>query len=60
MSVPAAADPTKVPWRTGRQYGIHLYAETGQVPGEDDEAIGKMFSRELADAAVEAHNRALL
>jgi hypothetical protein len=41
-------DLTRVPWRVGTHYGIHLYA--------GDEPIGTMLTPELAEAAAEAHN----
>jgi hypothetical protein len=44
-------DLTRVPWRAGTHYSIHLYA--------GDEPIGTMLTPELAAAAVEAHNAAI-
>jgi hypothetical protein len=44
-------DLTRVPWRVGTHYGIHLYA--------GDEPIGTMLTPELAAAAAEAHNAAV-
>jgi hypothetical protein len=44
----STTDLTRVPWRVGTHYGIHLYA--------GDEPIGTMLTPELAAAAVEAHN----
>lgn len=49
----------RVPWRTGRKVGRTVYAQAGIDPGNDDELIGVMDSRELAEAVVRAHNRAI-
>ena len=50
-------DPrTAVPWRTGRRVGRTIYAQFGDVPGENDPLIGVMDTPELAAEAVDSHN----
>jgi hypothetical protein len=44
------------PWRTGRKVGRTIYAQLGREPSDTDPLIGVFDTRELADAAVEAHN----
>lgn len=44
-------------WRTGGQEGRTIHAQTGSEPSGSDPIIGMMDSRELAEAAVEGHNR---
>lgn len=46
-------------WRTGRKVGRTIYAMVAKLPSDDDELIGVMDTRELAQAAVNAHNTAL-
>lgn len=55
----AASEPSPVlkPWRVGRKVGRTIYQQTGTDPADGDTLIGVMDSRELASAAVEAHNR---
>jgi hypothetical protein len=48
------AEPAEnLPWRVGRRVGRTIYAVTGTG---DDVLIGVMDTRELAAAAVAAHN----
>jgi hypothetical protein len=43
-------------WRTGRKVGRTIYEQTGPEPSDDDPLIGVMDTRQLAAAAVDAHN----
>ena len=52
--------PARRPWRTGRKVGRTLYAMVGDEPTDHDLLIGMMDTRDLAAAAVDAHNRTLL
>ncbi len=52
-------DSTKLPWRVGSHYGIHIYAVAGYDNG-DDIPVGTMFTVALAREAVEAHNARLV
>jgi hypothetical protein len=45
------------PWRVGRKVGRTIYEQQGTEPTDTDLLIGVMDTRELAAAAVEAHNR---
>ena len=49
-----------LPWRIGRSVGRTVYAQLGPDPSDVDVLIGMMDSRELAHAAVYAHNMHLL
>jgi hypothetical protein len=51
-----APDLLSLPWRTGRHVGRTIYAQAGPKPSDDDVLIGMMDTRELALAAVRAHN----
>jgi hypothetical protein len=48
------ADPSSLPWRTGRKVGRTIYAQPGPEPSDDDPLIG--VTPGLAKAAVRAHN----
>ncbi len=50
-------DSTKMLWRVGSHYGIHIYAVTG--PNTDDIPVGTMLTVALAQEAVTAHNAAI-
>jgi hypothetical protein len=50
------ADPSSLPWRTGRKVGRTIYAQPGPEPSDDDPLIGVMDTPGLAKAAVRAHN----
>jgi hypothetical protein len=47
------------PWRVGRKVGRTIYVQVGEEPSDADILIGMMDTRELAAAAVEAHNERL-
>ncbi len=49
-------DLTKCIWRVGRKVGRTIYAQAGNEPGADDTLIGVLDTKELAKAAVIAHN----
>jgi hypothetical protein len=44
-------------WRIGGPEGRTIHAQTGAEPSDSDPLVGMMDSRELAEAAVEGHNR---
>lgn len=46
-------------WRTGRTVGRTIYAQRGGIPSDTDPLIGVMDTRELAEEAVDSHNRML-
>ena len=48
-----------MPWRTGRHLGRTIYARLGESTSDADLYIGTMDTRELAEAACEAHNQAI-
>lgn len=52
-------DVTKLPWRIGRHVPIHLYAQLGPEPSNDDVPLGTMLTAEAAQEAVETHNARL-
>ena len=45
-----------LPWRTGRHLGRTVSAMPGPRASDDDQVLGMMDSRELAEEACEAHN----
>lgn len=44
-------------WRVGRKVGRTVYAQLTSEPSDGDILIGVFDTRELAYAAVQAHNR---
>jgi hypothetical protein len=48
-----------LPWRWGRHEPVHLYAQLGAEPSDDDPVLGTLFTPELAEAACAAHNSQL-
>lgn len=51
-----AADPVSLPWRTGRHFPRHVYAQTGGKPSYADPYVGTLESAELAARACAVHN----
>ncbi len=51
-------DSTKMRWRVGSHYGIHIYAVTRGTA--DDIPVGTMLTVALAQEAVAAHNARLV
>jgi hypothetical protein len=49
-----------LPWRVGRKVGRTIYAVVGDRASDHDLLIGVMDTRELAEAAVRAHNADLV
>lgn len=43
-------------WRTGRKLGRTLYMATGEEPSDQDEFLGIMETRELAQQVADAMN----
>jgi len=44
-------------WRVGRKVGRTVYAQVGDEPSDNDLLIGVFDTKELAQAAVDAHNK---
>lgn len=53
-------DPQDALWRVGRKVGRTIYAQVEDEPSDHDALIGVMDTRDLAVAAVDAHNAALM
>ncbi len=49
-------EPVDLPWRVGRKVGRTIYTQVRGLPSGEDYLIGMMDTRELAAAAVDAHN----
>ena len=49
----------QLPWRTGMSVGRTVCVQFGAKPAKSDGLIGMFDTRELAQAAVDAHNAAL-
>jgi hypothetical protein len=49
----------RLPWRCGRHEPVHLYAQPGPEPSDDDPALGTLFTPELAAETVKAHDAML-
>lgn len=54
------AEPWLLPWRTGRRNGRAIYLDVGEPdPNDGSLFIGALDTVELAERAVEDHNRSL-
>jgi hypothetical protein len=51
--------PQHSPWRVGRKVGRTIYAMVSGEASDEDELIGVMDSRAVAESAVAAHNDTL-
>jgi hypothetical protein len=52
--------PEKLMWRQGRKVGRTVYAMVGLLADDHDLLIGMFDTAKLAEAAVSAHNAAVL
>jgi hypothetical protein len=52
-------DHTQCIWRIGRKVERTVYAQIGKMPGDNDTLIGLFDTKDLAKAAVSAHNLVL-
>ena len=51
-------EATERPWRLGRHYGMHVYAQSPTTP-EHDDPVATFFNTTDAERAVMLHNAAL-
>jgi hypothetical protein len=52
--------PEKLMWRQGRKVGRTVYAMVGLLADDHDLLIGMFDTAKLAEAAVRAHNSAMI